>query len=549
MGDRPASQSNDWDDAYDVVIVGSGAAGLTAGIVAARRGLKPLIIEKAPVWGGTSALSLGGVWVPANQLMLKAGCKDSAENAIQFLRNVVPHDGLATAPDRQAAFVENAPRMVDELIESGMRWQAETGHPDYVSEDPHAALGRCLDEQVFNGKKLGPWLKTLRPSAFPYAVQLADLPLMGKGNLRRLGYVALRHYGRKLVGQAPLGAGGSLVAQLMVILQRYQVPVRLETSLQEVVVDEGTAVGVVVRPKGRPRRVAARAGVILCAGGFAHDDELRRQQHHITGALSSACPEDTGDVIKMAEHIGAMTELSDDAWWATTYKMPDGSVSASHFERSVPFGICVGSDGKRFVNESWDYYHFARAIVRRGGEPVWLIFESRHRKKYPFLGSPPGITPRWMTKSGFLKKATSLAELAGECGIDAANLLATVQRFNAFARTGVDEDFHRGESKYDRHWGDPVQQPNPNLGPIERAPFYAAQVHAGDLGTKGGYVTDTDARVLSKDGNPIEGLYASGNVTASIMGKSYPGPGVTLGPAMAFAYIAAEHAAKRLSHA
>lgn len=153
-----------------------------------------------------------------------------------------------------------------------------------------------------------------------------------------------------------------------------------------------------------------------------------------------------------------------------------------------------------------------------------------------------------MTKSGFLKKATSLAELAGECGIDAADLLGTVQRFNAFARTGVDEDFHRGESKYDRHWGDPAQKPNPNLGPIERAPFYAAQVHAGDLGTKGGYVTDADAQVLSREGKPIEGLYASGNVTASIMGKSYPGPGVTLGPAMTFAYIAAEHAAKLRSN-
>ena len=540
--------SSDWDDAYDVVIVGTGAAGLTAGIAAARRGLKALVIEKASLWGGTSALSLGGVWVPANRLMLEAGCQDSAENAIQFLRNVVPADGIATASDRQVAFVENAPRMVDELIEAGMQWDAEAEHPDYVSEDPNAAVGRCLDERVFNGKKLGPWLKTLRPSAFPYAVQLADLPLMGKGNMRRLGYVVLRHYGRKLVGQAPLGAGGSLVAQLMTILQRYQVPVWLETSLQEIVVDAGKAVGVVVRCKGRTRRVAARAGVILCSGGFAHNADLRRQQHHTTGALSSASPDDTGDVIKMAERIGAMTQLSDDAWWATTYVMPDGSVSASHFERSVPFGLCVGSDGNRFVNESWDYYHFARAIVRRGGEPVWLIFESRHRNKYPFLGNPPRITPRWMVKSGFLKTATSLAELAGKCGIDEANLLATVERFNKFARTGIDEDFHRGESKYDRHWGDPARQPNPNLGPIECAPFFAAQVHAGDLGTKGGFVTDANAQVLSQDGKPIEGLYASGNATASIMGKSYPGPGVTIGPAMAFAYLAAEHAAERRSH-
>ncbi|HUM00451.1 MAG TPA: FAD-binding protein, partial [Mycobacterium sp.] len=294
-------------------------------------------------------------------------------------------------------------------------------------------------------------------------------------------------------------------------------------------------------------RVAARACVVLCAGGFAHDDELRRRVHNMTGALSSACAEDTGDVIKMAEAMGAMTEFSDDAWWTTTYILPDGSPSPSHFERSVPFGICVCSDGKRFVNESWDYYHFAREIVRRGGEPVWLVFESRHRKRYPFLGNPPGITPRSMIKSGFLKTADSLPELARKCGIGEANLQATVRRFNMFARTGVDEDFHRGESKYDRHWGDPRQTPNPNLGPLERAPFYAAQVHAGDLGTKGGFVTDSNGQVLNQRGRPVEGLYAAGNVTASVMGKSYPGPGVTLGPAMAFAYLAVEHAARQCS--
>lgn len=548
MSTGPLSRPDRWDDAYDIVVVGSGAAGLTAGIIAARRGLTPLVIEKAAVWGGTSALSLGGVWVPANRLMLDAGCSDSTEAAIRFLRSVVPAEGLATADDRQAAFVVNAPRMVDELLDEGMGWDAEPTHPDYDSEDPHAAVGRCLDEKVFDGKKLGAWRKTLRHSALaPYAVQLADLPVMGTGDMRRLAYVLLRHYGRWLRGQAPLGAGSSLVAQLMVILQRYGVPVCLETRLDDVIFDGATAAGVVVSSGGRQRRIAARAGVVLCAGGFAHDDAMRRRLHNMTGALSSACAEDTGDVIKMADAMGAMTELSDDAWWTTTYAMPDGSPVPSHFERSVPFGICVGSDGRRFVNESFDYYHFARAILARGGEPVWLIFESRHRKKYPFLGNPPRFTPKSMVTSGFLKTANTLSELARQCGIDETTLLATVERFNGFARTGVDEDFHRGERQYDRHWGDPAHKPNPNLGPLERPPFYAAQIHAGDLGTKGGYVTDAHAQVLDREGRPIDGLYASGNVTASIMGKSYPGPGVTLGPAMTFAFLAAEHAASRLA--
>ena len=241
--ERSLFAADGWDDAYGIIIVGSGAAGLTAGIIAARRGLRPLLVEKAPVWGGTSALSVGGVWVPANPLMLEAGCRDSTDNAIQFLSEVVPPDGLATAPDRQVAFVENAPRMVNELIEAGMGWDAEPDHPDYVSEDPRAAVGRCLDEKVFNGTKLGPWLKTLRHSDLaPYAVQLADLPLMGQGNLRRLGYVVLRHYGRRLLGQKPLGAGASLVAQLMAILQHHHVPLWLETSLDEVVFDAGRVV-------------------------------------------------------------------------------------------------------------------------------------------------------------------------------------------------------------------------------------------------------------------------------------------------------------------
>lgn len=539
MSDQPA-----WDDTYDVVVVGTGAAGLTAGITAARHGLKPLVIEKAPLWGGTSALSLGGVWIAANQVMRKAGCPDTKADAIQFLRNVVPPDGLATSPERQAAFVENAPRMVDELIDEGMRWEAEPSHPDYDSEDPHATIGRCLDEAVVDGKKLGPWLKSLRPTLFPYAVQLADLPRMGKGDLRALAYVALRHYGRKLRGQVPLGAGSSLVAQLMVILQRYGVPVWLESPLQEVIFEDGKAVGVVVRSRGRTRRVAASAAVVLCSGGFAHDDTMRQRLHNMTGALSSAAPEDTGDIHKLADAMGAMTHYSNDAWWTTTYRMPDGTASPSHFERSVPFGICVGSDGQRFVNESFDYYHFGRAMVERGGEPVWLIFEARHRRRYPFLGNPPAVTPRWMTKSGFLKTARTIPELAQLCGIDPRNLVATVERFNNFARTGVDEDFHRGERHYDRHWGDPRQKPNPNLGPLERAPFYAAQVHLGDLGTKGGYVTDVNGQVLNRQGDPIAGLYAAGNATASVMGDSYPGPGVTLGPAMTFAFLAIEHAAK-----
>ncbi len=473
-------QSNGWDEAYDMVIVGSGAAGLTAGIIAARRGLKPLVIEKAAVWGGTSALSMGGMWVPGNQLMTKAGRKDSKEEGIKFLNRVVPVDGPATASDRQIAFVDNATRMLDELIDAGMQLRADIDHPDYLSEEPHANVGRCVDTKIFDGKKLGPWLKTMRRSTLPFAVGLADLPVMGRGDRGRMAYVFLRYYFLKMLGQEPLGAGGSLVAQLMAVLQQHQVPVWLETRLEEIVFDGGRAVGVIVRSPGRLRRVAAYAGILLCSGGFAHDEGLRRRMHNVTGSLSGASPDDTGDVIKMADGIGAMTEMSDDAWWASSFVMPDGTPALSHLERSLPFSICVGLDGKRFMNESEDYYSFGRAIVRRGvNEPVWHIIDARHRQRYAFLGNPPGHTPKALIDAGFFIAANSLSELAQKCGIDEAGLKATVDRFNGFARSGVDEDFHRGESKYDRFWGDSNQKPNPNLGPIERAPFLATRIRAG----------------------------------------------------------------------
>jgi 3-oxosteroid 1-dehydrogenase len=551
MSDRPASQSTGWDEAFDIVIVGCGAAGMTAGIIAARRGLKPLIIEKAAVWGGTSALSAGGIWVAANPLMAKGGREDSKEEAIKFLNGVVPREGLATSLERQTALVENGTRAMDELVDAGMQWAADIDHPDYLSEAPHAKIGRGLDSKVFDGKKLGPWLKTMRRSTLaPFALQVADLPIMGRGDMGHILRVVFRHYIRKLVGQEPLGMGESLVAQLMTIVQRNGVPVRLETSLEDIVFEAGRAAGVVVRSKGVTRRIGANAAVILCAGGFAHDEALRRRLHKVSGSMSGASPDDTGDVVKMADGIGAMTEMGEDAWWTTAFVLPDGSPALSHGERTLPFGICVGADGKRFANESSDYYHFARAIAQRGpDEPVWLVFEARHRQRYPILGAPPGVTPPALIDSGVLKTAGDLSELARKCGIDEAGLRATVDRFNAFARTGIDEDFHRGEGKYDRHWSDPKQKPNPNLGPIERAPFYATRVYAGDLGTKGGYVTDANAQVLDRDGKPMAALYASGNVTASVMGSEYPGPGVTLGPAMTFAYIAVEHAARRRTNA
>jgi 3-oxosteroid 1-dehydrogenase len=240
---------------------------------------------------------------------------------------------------------------------------------------------------------------------------------------------------------------------------------------------------------------------------------------------------------------GAAVALMEEAWWGPSFVTPDGARMFSVWERSMPGSIIVDRSGRRFVNESTSYLDVGRMMLERDrtvpAVPSWLVMDSRHRRRYPLVTLMPGITPKRVVENGFLVRARSLDELAEKTGVDAAGLRDTVRRFNAFARSGIDEDFHRGESTYDRYYSDPRVKPNPNLGPIDRPPFWAARMYPGDLGTKGGLLTDQRARVLREDGSVIPGLYAAGNTTASVMGRTYPGPGGTIAPAMVFAYIAA----------
>ncbi|MBM3678002.1 MAG: FAD-binding protein, partial [Actinobacteria bacterium] len=284
-------------------------------------------------------------------------------------------------------------------------------------------------------------------------------------------------------------------------------------------------------------------GVLLAAGGFARDGAFRRLHQPAGDEWSSAGRGDTGDLVKLGIGLGADTALMDDAWWGPAFVSPEGARQFSVWERSMPGAIIVDQSGERFVNESASYVDVGHAILERDrltpAIPSWLIMDARHRRRYAFGAFPPGRTPKAAIGSGFVVKAGSIAALAAATGIDGDGLRRTIDRFNGFARTGVDEDFRRGSNVYDTYYGDPRVRPNPNLGPIGNAPFWAVKVFPGDLGTKGGLVTDVDGRVLRPDGSAIGGLYAAGNTTATVMGRTYPGPGGTLGPALVFAYRAA----------
>jgi 3-oxosteroid 1-dehydrogenase len=537
-------------DGHDVVIVGSGASGLVAAITAARRGLSPIIIEKAAEWGGSSSLSGGALWIPANHLMARDGEIDTIEEALGYVRDVVPDEGSVTSKTRQLAFLVNAPKMLQFLCDEGVGLIREPFQPDYFSNSPHSKVGRTIQPIVSDGKKLGKWLETQR--RYPgdvYAIKLGEYAAVGRGysgltSRLTMLKVGLRHRLMQLAGKQPLGLGSALAAELMLAVLRHKVPVVLGCRMSGVAFENGRAIGIDAEYSGKATRIAAPAGVLLCAGGFAHAEHYRRGYQNVDGSWSSASKDDTGDAVKLAESLGADTAMLDEAWWGCAVLYPDGTPGFLMTERTMPGSIIVDAQGRRFTNEAQNYNSLGRELHRRMGDPAWLIIDSRHRRKYCFGLMLPGQTPQALFDSGFFVKANSIHELANRCGIEAAGLALTVAKFNAAARRGLDEDFRRGENAYENYWGDPTIKPNPNLGPLQEPPFLATRVYPGDIGTKGGFVTDEFARV-TRAGVPIDGLYAAGNCTASIFGRSYPGAGATLGPATTFAFLAMEHAAQR----
>jgi 3-oxosteroid 1-dehydrogenase len=540
-------------DVFDVVVVGSGAAGMTAALAAAKRGLRVVVIEKAATFGGSTARSGGGVWIRGNEVLLKAGVPDTPEKAATYLSAVVGNDVSA---DRQAAFLRHGPEMISFLLgNTPLRFRWMEGYPDYYPELPGGMPnGASIEPDQFDGHLLGAELANLNP---PYLATPPGLVVFGCEykwiNLAAVsskGFsVAMQCVGRyvtaKARGEVPLTMGQALAAGLRAGLQAANVPVWLNAPMQDLAMDaQGRVTGVFVTQNGSTRLITARRGVMMGSGGFEHNLSMRQayQAQPIGTDWTVGTSSNTGDGIQAGQRAGAALDLMDDAWWGPSIPLPTGPYFCLA-ERSLPGSILVNAEGKRYGNEAAPYVDAVHTMyarnVRGRHMPTWLITDQRYRNRYVLRDVLPSLAlPKAWYDSGAVVRDTSLDGLGAKLGMPAGVLKATVTRFNGFAKTGQDLDFHRGDSAYDRFYTDPDVKPNPSLAPLNVAPYYAFKIVPGDLGTKGGLRTDARARVLRADGSVIQGLYAAGNASAAVMGHSYAGAGATLGPAMTFGFIA-----------
>jgi 3-oxosteroid 1-dehydrogenase len=549
--------SADWDREVDFLVVGSGGGGMAAALAAVDAGLDTLIVEKSRHFGGTTGISGGGIWVPNNPTLRRKGQRDSRDSIHTYL-------SLLTAgrvPEaRIDAFIDNGPAAL-ELLEKS-RWMTFSwvkGYPDYHPElEGGSALGRSIEARPVDTRRLGEDEAFLRPNGMEGPLGLwvtardyHDLAMVKRTWRGRMAsVVAAWRVSSNLVRRRHMAATGrALVTRLRLAVKDAGVPLWLGTPMTELAVDEnGVVGGVVVERDGRSTRIGARCGVLLATGGFDHNPEMRRRYLPEGGRPdnSGGAADNTGEGILAGERIGAATDLMDDAWWMPSVRHPAGAVIPLVSERSIPRSVIVsGRTGERFTNEAAPYVNFVHDQLEGGHVPLWFVMDATARTRYPFAQVLPGAEfHRSFYDGGVMHRADTLGELAERIGMPGEALAATIERFNGFARDGKDADFGRGDSAYDRYYGDPTL-PNPTLDVIDKAPFYAIRVEAGDLGTKGGLVCDEHSRVLRADGSAIEGLYATGNTSASVMGNDYPGPGGTIGPSIVFGYIAARHAAAR----
>ena len=532
------------------MVAGSGAAGMMAALTAAHFGLSALVIEKAGSFGGSTARSGGGIWAPGNSVLRAAGVADTPEQARAYLAHVA--EGVPAA--RREALLEYGPEMLSlVLAKTPVRFAWVPGYADYYPEAPGGlSAGRSIEPVPLDGRRvLGAELARLaRPYLpSPVAITQAEYRWLSLGRHPRGVRAAVRVAGRaaraRLLGQRVLSMGQALAAGLRAGLVASGVPVWLDTPLAGLEVAGGRVTGVRATRDGEPVLIRARRGVLIATGGFERDEQMRRryQRAPIGTEWTTGAAGNTGDGIRAGLDLGAATGLMDDAWWGPSIALPGGPYFCLA-ERSLPGCVLVNGAGQRFVNESAPYVDAVHAMYEGDTPenphiPAWLIFDQRYRDRYVFAGLPPHrpLPRRWYA-AGSVVRADDLAGLARAAGVDADGLVKTVARFNEFAAAGRDEDFGRGDSAYDRYYGDP-RLANPNLAPLARPPFYAVKIVPGDLGTKGGLRTDEQARVLSEDGTVIEGLFAAGNASEAVMGRSYAGAGATIGPAMTFGYIAA----------
>jgi succinate dehydrogenase/fumarate reductase flavoprotein subunit len=549
----------------DVLVAGSGAGGFAAALTARLLGLDVLMVEKEPLFGGTTAYAAGVIWVPVNSHQKAAGVTDTREDALAYLTH---HVGNRLDRARAEAFVENAPRMLDLFEREGFAaFTLAPAWADYHPDEPGGSQGgRSLVPDDYDGKALGRWFTKLRPpistmTAFGgMMVGRNDLPHVYRmtrsmrsalhvgGMVARYAFDRLGHSrGTRLVN------GNALVARLAVNAFRRDIPLWLSSPVVELIYSDNRVAGAVVEREGKHQKINVRRGVVLACGGFPANDELKRRvyPHVAAGKNHISLPPsgNTGDGLRLAQSVGGTFhgEVHQPAAWTpvSLVPQPDGSIVPfpHFFDRGKPGYIGVDRRGRRFVNEAMSYHVFVPAMIEacrddREAE-AWIVCDHAAIRRFGLgaLGPAP-MSMRPFLRSGYIKRGNTVQELAGSCGVDPAGLVRTIEAFNGPARLGEDPAFRRGSDAYQRFNGAAGHTPNPCIAPLDKPPFYAVRVIPGELGTFAGIQTNASAQVVDADRRPIAGLYAVGNDAASVMGGTYPGAGITIGPAMAFGYIA-----------
>jgi 3-oxosteroid 1-dehydrogenase len=560
-----------WHHTVDTLVVGSGNGALTAAICCYdmskhnnSAAADILVIEKSDKFGGTSAISGGGVWVPNNRYAKAQEAEDSFEEAFTYLDNTIPETMVAR--DMLKAYLLNAPKMVDYLHHhTHVRYVSLGEYPDYFSDLPGAKNGhRSMEPKEIPWSALGKDMDDMRGDGalymnYKFAVTQKEGKVLIDDKKRRKKIIlrlVFKYYTdicwllkRRGVSRRTTGGAAGII-RLFLSMRDRGIPLWLNTAFKELIVEDGKVIGAIVEKDGQSLNIKARDAVLLAAGGFEHNQAMREKYlpQPTNKEWSAGCKHNTGDAIQAGINIGAAVNLMENAWWCTTKAVPNRPYPfLSIVNKSLPGSIVVNKLGQRFSNESQNYMSFLKetfAQYQLGNPcvPAYMVFDAEFRKRrsvWPWA-LPDKMIPQAYFDEGVIAKGDTVIELAEKLGVDAKGLSETIQRFNGFVDTGKDLDFHRGDAEYDRYYGDRTYKPNPCLGKLIKAPFYAVRLNPGDFGTQGGLVINEHAQVCDNYRQPISGLYAFGNTSAAVL-PTYPGPGSTLGPAMTFAYQAAKH--------
>jgi 3-oxosteroid 1-dehydrogenase len=554
----------DWDKSVDLLIVGSGGGGMVAALATLDAGLEPLVVEKQALVGGSTGLSGGMVWLPNNPLMRRDGIPDSHEDGLAYLADVVGDIGAASSPARREVFLTSGSDMITFLLRKGVRLVRCPGWSDYYPNHKGGnTAGRGVEGIPFDAAELGSWSDKVQPSMaknFGFVVLTNELRSVQYFNRApRACAVAMRVFARTMAARIRrremLTNGASLIAQMLkslIGLADGRPPLWTNTTMEDLIVEDGRVVGARVKRDGATLSIEARRGVLLAAGGFGHNADMRRRysgDQPNEGKWSIANAGDTGEVLQAAMRLGAKTDLLDEAWWLPSVFIADGGPAAKSLGsgRQRPGAIYIDSTGRRFCNESNSYVEVGKAMYANKAVPCWMIFDEGYVSRYVSGANPlkKRRLPEALIERGAVLRGDTIGDLARQIDVPPGELAHTIQRFNDFAAKGLDPDFGRGQSAYNDCLGDPGYRPNAAIGPLDRAPYYATRVLPADVGTCGGVITNEHAQVLDEQDQVIEGLYATGNTTATVMGRTYPGAGASIASTMVFGYVAARHAAGR----